>query len=148
VAVLLEGQFRSLFANRVSQNLLDSIRKATGKPFLEMAAKPGKQIVVSDGDMITNVVSNTTGPLPMGELPFEGYRFANREFFLNAVDYLVSNNGLFESRNKTIVLRLLDKRKVSEQKTTWQLMNIGLPLVLVLLAALFIQFLRKKKYGM
>ncbi len=148
VAVLLEGQFRSLFANRVSQNLLDSIRKATGKPFLDMAAKPGKQIVVSDGDMITNVVSNTTGPLPMGELPFEGYRFANREFFLNAVDYLVSNNGLFESRNKTIVLRLLDKRKVSEQKTTWQLMNIGLPLVLVLLAALFIQFLRKKKYGM
>lgn len=148
VAVLLEGQFRSLFANRVSQNLLDSIQKATGKPFLEMAAKPGKQIVVSDGDMITNVVSNTTGPLPMGELPFEGYRFANREFFLNAVDYLVSNNGLFESRNKTIVLRLLDKRKVSEQKTTWQLMNIGLPLVLVLLAALFIQFLRKKKYGM
>lgn len=148
VAVLLEGQFRSLFANRVSQNLLDSIQKATGKPFLDIAAQPGKQIVVSDGDMVTNVVSNTSGPLPMGELPFEGYRFANREFFLNAVDYLVSNNGLFESRNKTIVLRLLDKRKVREQQTAWQLMNIGLPLVLVLLAALFIQFLRKKKYGM
>jgi ABC-2 type transport system permease protein len=76
--------------------------------------------VVSDADIVTNYVSNTAGPLPMGELPFENYRFANREFLLNSIDYLTSTNNLFEARNKDFVLRLLDKAKVEEQRTMWQ----------------------------
>lgn len=147
VAVLLEGKFQSLFANRASAALMDSVQRATGNPFQKIAMKEGKQIVVSDADIVTNAISNTTGPLPMGELPFEGYRFANREFFLNCIDYLVSNNGLFESRNKTIVLRLLDKEKIASQKTTWQLINITAPLFLLAIVAGLIQWLRKKKYS-
>lgn len=147
VAVLLEGMFQSLFANRASAALMDSVQRATGNPFQKIAMKEGKQIVVSDADIVTNAISNTTGPLPMGELPFEGYRFANREFFLNCIDYLVSNNGLFESRNKTIVLRLLDKEKIASQKTTWQLINITAPLFLLVIVAGLIQWLRKKKYS-
>lgn len=147
VAVLLEGSFQSLFANRASTSLIDSVQRATQKPFLRQAKQPGKQIVVSDADIVTNAVSNTNGPLPMGELPFEGYRFANREFFLNCVDYLVSNNGLFESRNKTIVLRLLDKEKIASQKATWQMMNIAVPLLLLGVAAAIVQWRRKKKYS-
>lgn len=147
VAVLLEGQFQSLFANRAGTALMDSVQRTTGKPFQRVAVKEGKQIVVSDADIVTNALSNTTGPLPMGELPFEGYRFANREFFLNCIDYLVSNNGLFESRNKTIVLRLLDKEKITSQKTTWQFLNITTPLLLLAIAAGIIQWKRKKKYG-
>lgn len=148
VAVLLEGAFQSLFANRASAALMDAVQKTTNRPFLRQAVKPGKQIVVSDADIVTNSVSNTTGPLPMGELPFEGYRFANREFFLNCVDYLVSNNGLFESRNKTIVLRLLDKEKISLQKNTWQFINIVAPLLLLAIAGAILQWRRKKKYGL
>lgn len=148
VAVLLEGAFQSLFANRASAALMDAVQKTTNRPFLRQAVKPGKQIVVSDADIVTNSVSNTTGPLPMGELPFEGYRFANREFFLNCVDYLVSNNGLFESRNKTIVLRLLDKEKISLQKNTWQLINIVAPLLLLAIAGAILHWRRKKKYGL
>lgn len=147
VAVLLEGKFQSLFANRASAALMDSVQKTTGKPFQRIATQPGKQIVVSDADIVTNAISNTTGPLAMGELPFEGYRFANREFFLNCVDYLVSNNGLFESRNKTIVLRLLDKEKITTQKSTWQFMNIAAPLLLLAAIGGFLQWRRKKKYG-
>lgn len=148
VAVLLEGAFQSLFANRASAALMDAVQKTTNRPFLRQAVKPGKQIVVSDADIVTNSVSNTTGPLPMGELPFEGYRFANREFFLNCVDYLVSNNGLFESRNKTIVLRLLDKEKISLQKNTWQLINIVAPLLILAIAGAILHWRRKKKYGL
>ncbi|GAC1532832.1 MAG: gliding motility-associated ABC transporter substrate-binding protein GldG [Sediminibacterium sp.] len=147
VAVLLEGTFHSFFANRVGQNLLDSIQRTSGKPFLAGAVKEGKQIVVADADIVTNVVSETKGPLPMGELPLEGYRFANREFLLNCIDYLVSDNNLFESRNKEVVLRLLDKRKVAEQRTTWQLVNTGVPILLVILAGLLFQWHRKKKYA-
>jgi ABC-2 type transport system permease protein len=148
VAVLLEGKFQSLFANRAGVDLMDSVQRTTGKPFQRIALKEGKQIVVSDADIVTNALSNTTGPLPMGELPFEGYRFANREFFLNCIDYLVSNNGLFESRNKTIVLRLLDKEKIASQKTTWQFINIVTPLLVLAIAGGMIQWRRKKKYGL
>ncbi|BFG70556.1 gliding motility-associated ABC transporter substrate-binding protein GldG [Sediminibacterium sp. KACHI17] len=147
VAVLLEGKFQSLFANRAGADLMDSVQRVTGRPFQRLAVKEGKQIVVSDADIVTNAISNTTGPLPMGELPFEGYRFANREFFLNCIDYLVSNNGLFESRNKTIVLRLLDKEKITAQKTTWQFLNIVTPLLILAIAGGIIQWRRKKKYG-
>ncbi|OYU54104.1 MAG: gliding motility-associated ABC transporter substrate-binding protein GldG [Chitinophagaceae bacterium BSSC1] len=146
VAVLLEGRFQSLFKNRVSAVLNDSIQKATGKPFLNQAVKPGKQIVVADADIVTNEVSQTTGPLPMGELQMENYRFANREFLSNSVDYLVSGNQLFETRNKDFVLRLLDKKKLSDEKTFWQVINIGLPLVLVLILGVFFQWRRKSKY--
>ncbi len=146
IAVLLEGKFNSLFTNRIGKEVMDSIQRITGKPFLNRSVKDGKQIVVADADIVTNSVSATAGPLPMGLLPLENYRFANREFFLNSMDYLVSNNNLFESRNKDFVLRLLDKRKVEEQRTSWQLINILLPLVLVILAGLFLQWKRKKKY--
>lgn len=148
VAVLLEGKFQSLFANRAGADLMDSVQRTTGKPFQRVAVKEGKQIVVSDADIVTNALSNTTGPLPMGELPFEGYRFANREFFLNCIDYLVSNNGLFESRNKTIVLRLLDKEKIKNQKTIWQIINIAVPIWLIAMAGGFLQLRREKKYGL
>jgi gliding-associated putative ABC transporter substrate-binding component GldG len=147
VAVLLEGRFQSLFNNRVSKTLGDSIQKATGKPYLNQAAQSGKQIVVADADIVTNEVSQTTGPLPMGELQMENYRFANREFLANSVDYLVSGNQLFETRNKDFVLRLLDKKKLSEEKTFWQVINIGLPLVLILILGVYFQWRRKSKYA-
>lgn len=146
VAVLLEGKFHSLYSNRLGKEVIDSVQKTTGKRFLATGIKEGKQIVVADADIVTNSVSNTAGPLPMGLLPLENYRFANREFFLNSMDYLVSNNNLFESRNKDFVLRLLDKTKVEEQKTMWQFINIALPVVLVIVIGAFFQWQRKRKY--
>ncbi|MES2329485.1 MAG: gliding motility-associated ABC transporter substrate-binding protein GldG [Bacteroidota bacterium] len=147
VAVLLEGKFHSLYSNRVSTTVLDSVQRVTGKPFLNSGIKESKQIVVSDADIVTNSVSNTAGPLPMGELPFENYRFANREFLLNSIDYITSTNQLFEARNKDFVLRLLDKAKVEEQKTLWQFINIALPVILVILSGMFFQWQRKRKYN-
>lgn len=146
VAVLLEGKFHSLYSNRLGKEVLDSVQRVTGKPYLASGIKEAKQIVVADADIVTNQVSNTTGPLPMGSLPLENYRFANREFFLNSMDYLVSNNNLFESRNKDFVLRLLDKTKVEEQKNMWQAINIGLPVALVIVIGLLFQWHRKRKY--
>lgn len=147
VAILLEGKFNSLFTNRIGKEQMDSVQRVTGRPFLGFGEKAAKQIVVSDADIVTNSVSNTAGPLPMGLLPLENYRFANREFLLNSIDYLVSSNNLFESRNKDFILRLLDKTKVDEQKTTWQFINIVLPILLVIIIGLFFQWRRKKRYN-
>lgn len=148
VAVLLEGNFTSLFANRLTNTIRDSVQASSGFPFAAASVKPGRQVVISDADIVTNAVSNTTGPLPMGQVPFEEYRFANREFFLNCVDYLVSNNGLFQARNKDFTLRVLDKRKVAEQRTTWQLVNIALPIVVILLFGAVYQWRRKQQYSL
>ena len=146
VAVLLEGKFSSLFANNLAITVMDSVQRFTGLPFLRKGIKETKQIVVSDADIVTNAVTKTTGPLPMGELPFEAFQFANKTFLLNAIDYLVNDNGLFESRNKVVVLRLLDKQKVADQKTIWQMVTIAGPILLLLLIGLLVSFWRKKKY--
>lgn len=147
VAVLLEGRFHSLYANRLLPAVKDSVTRALGQPFAAESAEPGKQIVVSDADIVMNAVSNTNGPMPMGMLPFENYRFANREFFLNSVDYLVSNNSIFESRNKDVTLRLLDKNKVAAQRMLWQCINIAVPVALVLLFGIVLQWRRKNKFA-
>jgi gliding-associated putative ABC transporter substrate-binding component GldG len=148
VVVLLEGKFKSLFANRLTSTVTDSVQKATGKPFLAKGNIESKQIVMSDADIVTNAISETTGPLSMGELPFDSYRFANREFLLNCVDYLVSNNGIFETRNKEFTLRLLDKKKVEAERTEWQFINIVAPIALLILIGLLLQWLRKRKYAL
>jgi len=147
VAVLLEGKFTSLFANRLTKNIQDSVVRALSKPFEQVSEKSTKQIIMSDADIVTNAVTQTTGPLPMGEIPFENYRFANREFFLNCIDYLVSNNGIFQARNKDFTLRVLDKNKVEQQRTTWQFINIVVPVIVILLFGAVYQWRRKQTYS-
>ncbi len=151
VAMLLEGKFTSLYRNRASRSQLDSLA-ASGSSFLAEGNGNGKIIVVADCDMVLNDVSPKEGPLPMGlnfytvGSQFE-YQFANREFLLNCIEYLVNKPDIIETRNKDIVLRLLDGQKVKEQKTTWQFINIALPVLLVILFGWLYQGLRKRKYA-
>ncbi|MFN3793534.1 MAG: gliding motility-associated ABC transporter substrate-binding protein GldG, partial [Chitinophagaceae bacterium] len=147
IAVLLEGRFQSPFAYRLSQEVLDSLQRSTGKPFITQSVKPGKQIVVADGDIVTNMVSQTQGTMPMGMIPLENYRFANREFMLNCVDYLVSDRALYESRNKDFILRLLDKEKVARDRGMWQFIGIGIPVLMIVLIGLFINWRRKQLFA-
>ena len=109
-------------------------------------------IVIGDGDMALNDVSATEGPLAMGVNLYTigsqyEYQFANREFLLNCLEYLVNNPGVIETRNKDIVLRLLDAKKVGDNRTTWQFVNTALPVLLVIIAGLIYQQLRKRKYA-
>ena len=147
VAVLLEGKFSSLYANRFTEDLKDSLQLFSPYPFTPTAIKAARQIVVSDADLVTNVVTQSQGPLPMGMQQYENYQFANKEFLLNALDYLVNNNGLLETRSKDFTLRLLDKQKISEQKTMWQVMNIGVPILLVMLFGWLYQLKRKRDFA-
>ena len=74
------------------------------------------------------------------------FAFANKDFLQNCLDYLINSSSLSEAKAKDYTLRLLDKKKVEAQKITWQLINIVVPVVLVLLFAFVFQFIRKRKY--
>jgi ABC-2 type transport system permease protein len=146
VAVLLEGKFQSLFANRISLALQDSIKNATGIAFAKQG-KPTQQIVIADADIVTNDISTTTGPLPMGVLKYDGYRFANKEFLLNCIDYLVDSSGIFTTRNKEFQLRLLDKAAVENNKLQWQIINTLLPIAIIVFLGIVLQWNRKRIFA-
>ena len=146
IAVLSEGNFNSFFANRLSRVLKDSVQQNLGIAYLSKG-KPSKQIFISDADLFTNKVDKSNGPLPMGMIPFESYQFANRDFFVNAIQYLNEPVGLLESRNKEIVLRLLDKTKVAENRLFWQWMLLIGPVVILSLFFYFWTQYRQRRFG-
>ena len=81
------------------------------------------------------------------KFPFQQeFAFANKDFLQNCLDYLVNSSNLSEAKAKDYTLRLLDKKKTEAQKSTWQLINIIVPVILVLLFAFVFQFIRKRKY--
>jgi len=145
VAVLLEGKFNSIFANRLSKAMEDSLNTAH-LPFLAECPVANKMIVISNAEIAMNSVSKSEGPLPMGMNPYTKYKYANGEFVMNAIEWLVDNSGIMESRSKDYTLRLLDKKKLEESKNKWPFINIVLPIILVILFGLAYQAMRARKY--
>ena len=145
VAVLLEGNFVSMFANRVSQAQLDAL-KTDSLEFLKQSIIPGKVIVVADADVVLNQVSESIGPLPMGTNKYTNIQYANKDFFLNCTEYLADKNNILDARAKDYTLRLLDVQKTTTQRSHWQMINIVAPILLVCLFGLCYQWWRKRKY--
>ncbi|MBK8712598.1 MAG: gliding motility-associated ABC transporter substrate-binding protein GldG [Niastella sp.] len=151
VAVLLEGKFRSLYANRLSQSMQDSLVKYNAQ-YLPENIHDTKMIMVADGDIPLNAVIKGGQPIAMGLNPYtygtqREFMFANREFVINCLEFLVNENGLSEARAKDFVVRLLDIKKVKEEKIFWQAINTALPILLVIIFALFFTWMRKRKYA-
>jgi len=145
VAMLLEGKFSSLFANRVGMAVADSLANYYKQPFLPAAANNTAVIVIGDADIVMNEVSQQ-GPLPMGLNRDINYPFANEDFIQNCVEYLVNPSRILETRSKDYTLRLLDPAKVEADRSFWQFMNILLPVLLVIAGGYIYQALRKRKY--
>jgi ABC-2 type transport system permease protein len=147
--VLLEGKFSSPYKNRVGQDVMDSMQRF-GAPFLTQCVTDNKMIVIADGDIVLNGTSQGK-PLPMGVNSYTvgtqyEYQFANREFVENCLEYLINNAGLSEARAKDYKLRLLDPKKMQQQKTYWQLLNLALPVLAVIFFGFIYQYWRKRKY--
>lgn len=152
-AVLLEGKFKSLYEGRLSKQKSDSMT-ASGKPFSGKNITDNKMIIIADGDIVLNDFSAQKQQiLPMGVNQYTlgtnyEYQFANRDFILNCLEYLLNEGGIMETRNKDFVLRVLDTKKVSDQKTYWQIINTALPVILVLIFGFIYQQIRKRKYSL
>ncbi|HRZ77952.1 MAG TPA: Gldg family protein, partial [Bacteroidales bacterium] len=143
VALLLEGQFPSLFANRIPPEIANNPEMG----FLELS-EPTGMIVVADGDVITNQVSaGTRQPLPLGYDQYTGETFGNRDFLLNAVNYLCDGSGLIDIRAREIKMRLLDRTRANSERLQWQLINTLLPVVLVLLFGIGGAWWRRRRYA-
>jgi ABC-2 type transport system permease protein len=146
VAVLLEGKFRSLYTGRVPKAVADSFA-AVNMQIRTAPQNTGKMIVVADGDIAMNQYSPTTGPLPMGMNVFTRHTYANKDFFTNCIEYLVNPSDILQTRSKEYTLRLLDPRKVEEKRTMWQLINIALPILLIIIFGFIYQQIRHRKYA-
>jgi ABC-2 type transport system permease protein len=140
LAVLLEGEFNSIFQYRMG---------VSTDPALPYKSKidHNKMIVISDGEVIRNQRKKSTGEVfPLGYNRYTNQQFGNKRFILNCIDYLCDDSGLIEVRGKEITLRLLNKAKVKKEKLQWQLVNMVLPVALVLLFGFINGFVRKRKY--
>jgi len=140
VAVLLEGRFTSVFANRPAPLVKEGY-------IPKFESDTGKVIVVSDGDMIKNIVSDKGEPYPLG---FDRYAkrvfTGNTQFIVNAVNYLCDDMGLMTIRNREIKLRMLDKQRVKEDLLFWQIVNVGGTLLFISLFSFGMLYMRKRRY--
>ena len=138
VAVLLEGKFHSVYQNRVL-------------PFADKTFKPigkeSKMIVIADGNVIQNQLDKNNQPLELGYDKWTNNLYANREFLMNCVNYLLDDNGLINIRSKEVDLPILDKEKVYANYTFSQIITVGVPILILLLFGVLFTFLRKRKYS-
>ncbi len=143
VAAILEGVFPSVFTNRMIPTGI-----TTTSPIIT-ESKPTKMIVIADGDVIRNDIQGTganANILPLGYDRYINQKFGNSEFLLNAVNYLTDDDGWLNLRSREIQLRLLNKPAIIGQRRFWQVTNLLLPLIIILLYGGVFYFIRKKKY--
>lgn len=146
LAVLLEGEFRSLYTNRIPEDFLRVYQDSLGMAF-KARSSFSRQVVISDGDLIRNPVSRDGRYAELGTYRFNrSFLFSNKDFLLNCVDYLTDNYGIIEARTKDFKIRPLDRERLREDRWRWQAFNIVVPAVVLLLFAGVYHFIRKKKY--
>lgn len=144
VGVLLEGQFTSVFQNRMLGDF--NTKNIEVLP----QSKPAKMIVLADGSLIANQVSKRNGQiqtLPLGYDRYSQQTFGNKAFLVNAISYLCDDAGIMSLRTQVFKIRLLDKVQIREQRLFWQLLNVVAPLVLISLLGLIFNIVRRRKYG-
>lgn len=136
-AVLLEGEFNSAYKNRI-------------KPFktslFKEKSKENKMIIIADGDVGKNQILKEK-PYDLARDKWTNQQFGNKDFLLNAVDYLLDDSGLISLRNKSLQIRMLDKQKAFKERTFWQFLNVILPLIMLFTFGIIFNYLRRQKYS-
>ena len=146
MGALLEGRFNSNFTYRIP----DTLKTDTIFSFRE-TSRPTKMIVIADGDIgRQNIIEGSDGrfPIPLG---FDRYTqrvlYDNREFLLNAVNYLLDDQALISMRSRNIVLRELNEERILEERTKWQVLNVAIPLLAVIIFGFLQGAMRKRKFA-
>lgn len=145
-AVLVEGQFFSLYQNRIPMDFLQLLNDSLKYPFKGRSDSAGKMIVIADGDIMLNNYTQARGMEEIGYWDYTHSLFANKNFILNCLEYLTDPKSLLEARSKDLKLRLLDQKRAKDEALKWQFVNIGIPILLVLIFASAYLFFRKRRY--
>ena len=141
VAMLLEGEFVSAFKNRLTATMEENTQIAF-KDFSDTTA----MIVVADGDICKNDFINGQ-LLPLGYDKYTRQMYGNKEFLVNCVNYLCGDVDLIPLRSREVIMRKLDTAKIERERTFWQVINVLVPVVIILLVGLVLTIFRKKKYS-
>ena len=143
VAVLLEGKFKSVYANRLAP---ENIITGGKKPIKQ--SENTKMLVVADGSIALNSLQGFASgyePLPLGYDKYMKMQFGNNDFMLNAVNYLADDGDWMQLRNKKISLRILDKEKIARNGEFWKWFCITVPVLLLIIFSVGFQIVRKNQ---
>ncbi|AJH14760.1 gliding motility-associated ABC transporter substrate-binding protein GldG [Myroides profundi] len=138
LGVLLEGEFPSVFKNRVFPFGLD-------KPISE--SRQTQMIVISDGDIIKNQLDDKGMPLELGYDKWTNMLYGNKELLVNSVNYLLDDTGLINLRTKEVKIPMLDKVSVEREYTSIQMKVLVIPIVLVVVFGTIFILIRKRKFN-
>ena len=137
LAVLLEGEFKSMYKDRVRP--LELKENAT-------LSRPTKMIVVSDGDIIKNDFdSQHKMPLELGFDRWTSKYYDNKAFLQNAMNYLLDDTEFLTLRNKKVQLAFLDKEKVAKSARAWQIKVFLYPLLVLVIVMLLSGYFYRRK---
>jgi len=143
VAVLLEGNFSSVFTNRIPPEIAED--KEIG---FNETGKPSKMIVISDGNIINNQFVYRNGQYftyPLGYDRFTGINYGNRDFLLNCMNYLTDESNLLDIRSRELKIRLLDKTIIASNQAYIQWSNVLGPVLIIVAIGLIMMIFRKIK---
>ncbi len=142
VAVLLEGTFHSMWRSR----LAPSFTELPEMGYRDTSVTT-KMIVISDGDMIKNRFNAKEGvAYPLGYDMYTQAMYANKQFLLNCIDYLAGNEAAMQTRSRSVTMRKLDTLEAKNNRLSYQIINVALPVALVLLVIPVVLLVRKKRY--
>ena len=143
VAGLIEGKFPSAFINRLTPD--SCIELPQGRL---QQSKNTRMIIAATGSIIKNEWKGqreAAHPVPLGFDEVSGEQLGNAEFITNAVNYLAGNDQWLNLRSRDYKLRLLNRQAINEQRGLWEIINIAVPLILLLIAGFTYSRYRKRK---
>jgi len=154
LALLLEGEFTSHFKGRI----IDKYVNDPTANYLEKS-KANKMVVIGDGDLIRNELgmSEKGQLLPYG-LQFEplvrdqnnqvATMYGNGIFFTNLMDRMMGNEHLISLRSRMKIVRLLNREETSLNRRSWQMFNLTIPVILVVVLGLIQWYIRRRKFAL
>ena len=160
LAGLAEGRFESHFKNRI----VDDFAKNPIAKYKEKSTKEGKVFLVGNGRFIANSYDSMlsrTGtefmyrPTEINDLRMDPELaqlgvplfFGNQEFFQNLTDYMMGDQSVLDVRSRQIDIHEIDKEKVKTDAGFYKTLNVLLPILLILIFAFLMAWIRKRKYA-
>lgn len=160
LAGLAEGRFESHFKNRI----VDEFAKNPIAKYKEKSTKEGKVLLVGNGRFIANSYDSMlsrTGteymyrPTEINDLRMDPELaqlgvplfFGNQEFFQNLTDYMMGDQSVLDVRSRQIDIHEIDKEKVKTDGGFYKTINVLLPILLILIFAFVMAWVRKRKYA-
>lgn len=133
LGVLVEGNFESLYKNRIA-------------PFPVVKQKNegrSKTVLIADGNFAENQLDKGQ-PLRLGYDKWTNNFYQNKRFLQNIIHYLMGNESMVNIRTKPIEIALLDSQKINEKETIIPFLAVVLPLLIMSVLAVFLKALRRR----